>query len=548
MILSVKAINAIMAAIVSGVLLYACFPPLNLSFLAWIALVPLFLALAGRSPKYDFLLSMFCGGLFLVGVFSWILLEVPGYTFLHHAILALYMGPYFGSFGLAFALISRRWGMVPALFAAPFIWVSLEFIRSNLFFLALPWALLAHSQYENPLVIQIASVTGAYGISFLIVTVNSALTAMVLPLISRLKKTSPPPYRLFSKRGRMAVVCTAVLLASLTLFYGYIMLTEPIVGKRIKLSVVQGNIEQAKKWDRRYAKFIMRTYAALTKEAAEDQPTLIVWPETATPGDINRDPGLYRQVRSIAKEAGTHLLLGSAHRQKFMKEGSDKKFRYLNSAFLVPPEVGRDRNQHYDKIRLLPFSEYLPLKGTIPWYYINIPNFDGYLAGNEYTVFEVPPFHFGVTICWENIFPDLVRRFVKGGAQFIVNITNEARFGKTPAPYQFVSMNVFRAVENRVYVVRCANTGVSCFIDPYGRIVDRVRDARGQDIFVRGVLSGSVIPLESKTFYTRYGDWLAWLSLGCSAACLVVAFLRKNRYPSIRSKKTVMRGSHEDSR
>jgi apolipoprotein N-acyltransferase len=470
---------------------------------------------------------MLCGGLFLVAIFVWILIAVPGYTFLHHFILALYLGSYFGFFGLAFVVISRRLGVGFALFAAPFIWVSLEFIRSNLFFLALPWVLLAHSQYKNPLVIQIASVTGAYGISFLVVAVNSAFTAMVLPLVDRLRKTGPLPDRLFSKHGRIAVVCTAILLVSVTLFYGYIKISEPIVGQRINLSVIQGDIEQAKKWDRRYAKFIMKTYAELTQQASEEQPVLIVWPETATPGDINREIGLYSQVRNIAKEAGTHLLLGSAHRQKFKKENSGKKLKYLNSALLVPPEGDRTKNQRYDKIRLLPFSEYLPLKGTIPWNYIEIPNFDGYVPGNEYTVFEIPPFRFSVTICWENIFPDLVRRFVKGGAQFIVNITNEARFGKTSAPYQFVSMNVFRAVENRVYVVRCANTGVSCFIDPYGQIVDRVRGSNNQDIFVRGVLSGSVIPLESKTFYTLYGDWLAWLSLVSSAACVIVALFKK---------------------
>ena len=113
----------------------------------------------------------------------------------------------------------------------------------------------------------------------------------------------------------------------------------------------------------------------------------------------------------------------------------------------------------------------------------------------------------------------------------MVNITNEAWFGRTAAPYQFLSMTVFRAVENRLYVVRCANTGVSCLIDPYGRILDRVKDKSGQDIFVRGVMTGSVIPLESKTFYTRYGDCFAWLSLGCSVVFLVVAFLRKNQNP-----------------
>ena len=151
------------------------------------------------------------------------------------------------------------------------------------------------------------------------------------------------------------------------------------------------------------------------------------------------------------------------------------------------------------------------------------------IPGKVFTIFETPDFRFGATICWESTFPDLVRQFVKKGAQFIVNMTNEAWFGDTEAPYQFLSSTVFRAVENRVYVVRCGNTGISCFIDPYGRIVDRVKDVNGKDVFVRGVLTGSVIPLDSKTFYTQHGDWLVWLSLICSGVFLLTALLKKER-------------------
>jgi apolipoprotein N-acyltransferase len=144
-------------------------------------------------------------------------------------------------------------------------------------------------------------------------------------------------------------------------------------------------------------------------------------------------------------------------------------------------------------------------------------------------VFKGPDYRFGATICWETIFPDLVRQFVKNGAQFMVNLTNEAWFGNTAAPYQFLSISIFRAVENRIFLVRCGNTGVSCFIDPYGRVVDRVKDADGKDIFVRGVLTGTVVPLNSNTIYTRYGDWIVWLSITVTAAFLMVAFFRKKR-------------------
>jgi apolipoprotein N-acyltransferase len=152
-----------------------------------------------------------------------------------------------------------------------------------------------------------------------------------------------------------------------------------------------------------------------------------------------------------------------------------------------------------------------------------------YLSGKEHTIFKLLDFRFGVTICWENLFPDLVRKFVGRGAQFIVNITNEARFGKTAAPHQLASISVFRAVENGIFVIRCANTGVSCIIDPYGRMVDRVKDIKGHDIFVRGVLEGQIVPLESRTIYTRYGDILVWISFLVSMGVLTIALFRRNR-------------------
>jgi apolipoprotein N-acyltransferase len=498
-----------------------------LSFFVWFALVPLFLAIIYKSPGYGFFLSITTGIVLFLGMFMWGL-EVPEYRFLHHAILALCWAPYFGLFGLLLGLTSRRSGVTLALFAAPFYWVSLEYVRSNVFFLSFPWGLLAHSQYKHPIVIQIASVTGTYGLSFLIAMVNSALTALVYPLLARVRRQDMALYEPPPKQGRIALVVTAALLVSVVLLYGHVVVSRPISGQEFKVAAVQGNIEQSKKWHGKYAKFIMQTYADLTREASEKGPKLIIWPETATPQAINRNPWLHAKVRSIARASGTYLLVGSAQYPKLRQRESDTaRDKYFNSAFLIHPESGIDRNQEYHKIHLLPFGEYIPLKGIIPWSRLKIPDADFYRPGKEFTVFQLPEAQFGVTICWENIFPDLVRQFVKRGAQFMVNITNEAWFGKTAAPYQFVSMSVFRAVENKVYVVRAANTGVSCVIDPYGKIADRVKDSSGQDVFVRGVLTRSIIPLESKTVFTRYGDWFALLCFPCSAVFLLFAIFRK---------------------
>jgi apolipoprotein N-acyltransferase len=262
----------------------------------------------------------------------------------------------------------------------------------------------------------------------------------------------------------------------------------------------------------------------MTKEAAKASPDLIIWPEAATPRSITVDSNLYAGVKEIAKAVETPLLVGSTHLHKIRGKG-DQGVKYRNSAFLIEPE-GEGESRRYDKMILLPFAEYTPGKEAIPWSYVGVPDLGNYIPGKEFTVFDGPGFHFSVAVCWESLFPNLIREFVRAGAQVVINITNEGWFGET-APYQFLACNVFRAVENRVYLVRCANTGITCFIDPYGRITDRVKDIEGRDIHVRGVLTGTVVPLESKTFYTRFGDWLVWLSFAVSGALVLLAIFQK---------------------
>jgi apolipoprotein N-acyltransferase len=526
---------SILLSIFSGILLFASFPPFGVPFLVWIALIGLLILIPGLRVWQSFFLSLVGGMVFFIGIFDWIL-EVAGYTYLHHAILAIYLGTYFGIFGLAVSFISRRSGPAMALFSAPFIWVSLEYIRSNFFFLALPWGLLAHSQYQNPLAIQTASVAGTYGVSFLIVMANSALAALVLLASKHFNYRFLKISKASSQCGFSAVLVMAVVLLSTTLFYGHAKISQPTEGRKINLSLVQANIEQEKKWNPRYAGYIMQTHAELTREAANDHPDLIVWPEAATPRSINRDPNISTKIRKLVNETQTPLLLGSSLAAKFKKEDQKREGRLKNSAILIFPKNSSAENQHYDKISLMPFGEYLPHEDTIPWSLIKAGAIGHYLPGTEYTVFQLPKGRFSVTICWENLFSDLVRQFVKEGAQFIVNITNEAWFGDTAAPYQFLSMSVFRAVENRVYIVRCANTGISCFIDPCGRVVDRVKDENGRDVFVRGVVTGPVVPLESVTIYTRYGDWFIWSSFASVAVFLVFAIFGKPRVQAFNSE------------
>jgi len=259
----------------------------------------------------------------------------------------------------------------------------------------------------------------------------------------------------------------------------------------------------------------------------KEEPDLIVWPEAATPKPISLDKSTYFHVKKLSNDAGAYIVLGSSSHEKF-KLQEDVKIKFKNSAFLFGPDK-KIEAQQYDKIHLLPFGEYLPYNDIIPWSWIKIPNVATTLTGKAFTVFQCPEFRFSVPICWETVFPYMIRNFVRNGAQFIVNITNEAWFGDTAAPYHFLSSNVFRAVENRTYLVRCGNTGVSCFIDPHGRIVSRVKDTTGRDIFIRGTLTESITLMNTTTIYTRFGDWFAWLCIGCLVLFLITGIIHENR-------------------
>ena len=517
-----RRIVIVLGPFLSGILPVLTFPRYDLSWLAWICLVPLFISLSNSNgPKQWFLLCFLCGLIFFPGIFNWIL-EIPGYRLTHHAILGLYLSLYFGLFGLAFSFIAKRRGAVMALFAAPFLWITHEYVRSNLGFMALPWALIGHTQYNNLQLIQVSSFTGIYGVSFLIVLANAAITAVILAFFLRSEREGILTYAIATRREALFLIVTAASLTALTLLFGKIAISQPIVGESIKLSVIQGNIEQSKKWDRRYAEYTMKTYADLSREASKDQPSIIAWPEAATPGFVLKNLSHLKMLKSLIRETKTYYLIGSAEYPKFKKAGLDSE-KIGNTALFFSPE-GRVLGQHL-KIWLVPFREYVPFEGTIPWPDFIVPEKKRSFGnqGKKFTIFEFDEAKFGVVICWESLFPGLFRKFVKKGAGFIVNITNEAAFGDQEFPYQFLAINVFRAVENKIAVARAANTGISCFIGPYGRITGKI-EKNNSDIFVRGYFTQEVPVSQEKTFYTIYGDIFAYVSLITTILLMVLSF------------------------
>jgi apolipoprotein N-acyltransferase len=493
-------VASLLLVLLSSGMLALSFPDGCCHFLAWVALVPLLSVLVSAGRLKGCLLSGTWGFFFFLGISHWIF-GLAGIRFAHIMLLAVYLFCWHALFGLSFSLISARGSPYTALLATPAIWVLLEYLRSNFFFLALPYGLIGHSQYRQLAVIQIASVFGAYGVSFLLVMVNAGLCALVLSAFENARRKRTDRQLAVIRRAAFVSLLTALL----SLTYGNSVKQRPLPQDRLKVALIQANIAQEKKWDPRFRREIIESYRELTLAASRLGPDMIIWPETATPGSIQVDRDIARELESIVRMAGCFLLTGSAQYDKF-QGGATGRPGYRNSAFLIAPGTPLDRAQKYHKMRLFPFTEYLPWKKYIPWRLVQVASLSEYVRGTDFTVFERPGFVFAVTICWENLFPEHCRRFVRRGAQFIVNLTNEARFGRSAVPHQLMAISVFRAVENRRFIVRCANSGVSCIIDPFGKIVARVADSSCRDIFVRGIVVADVGLSDSRSLYTRFGN------------------------------------------
>jgi apolipoprotein N-acyltransferase len=311
-----------------------------------------------------------------------------------------------------------------------------------------------------------------------------------------------------------------------TLFYGVQKIKLPERDASLRVAMIQANVVTKNRMTLPEQKEHLNAYRQLSLKAAEKSPEIIIWPASSLPARITSTI-TRRAVQQIARDTGTYLLVGGAGVEKFNSQKEDR-VSFSNSEFLYAP-TGRVKKK-YNKIRLVPFDEYLPLQDKVPWPgWITSLNFS-FMRGKEYTLFEVNGAKFGTPICWENLFSDLVRRFVKAGAHFVVNVTNEGYTGRTSAPYQTLAMAVFRAVENRVPVLRAATTGVSAYISPNGEIVERIQGDNGDDLFVSGILVRDVPLHNAKTFYTMYGDIFAFVCIGLVVVSLIVALLTRKRH------------------
>jgi apolipoprotein N-acyltransferase len=499
-------------AALSGVLLALSFPRFGHGAVAWVALLPLLLALREAAPGRAFRLGYLTGFVASLGLLYWTALVVVQYGGLARPVATAVMVLLCGAVALfpaTFAWLVARWrrrfGPV-ALLLAPLAWVASEMLRSHALY-RFAWCLLGYSQQAQLPFIQIAAYTAVYGVSFLVASPAAAVAYASGAT---------------SARGRAALLGCAGLVGLVWLQGAWALARPAPASPALRVGLVQGNIRQDDKWDPARARAIVDAHLDLTRAAAGQGARLVVWPESALPGFLDRSPELARELAELARSRGVYLLFGNDD----VEDRRGNLPRIWVGAKLLTPDG--ELASRYHKMRLVPFGEYVPLQPLLTLggrYAARLVRAVGeFTPGSEHVVGRVDGHGVSVFICYEAIFPDLVRQFSARGAQLLVNVTNDAWYGRTSAPYQHFAMAAFRAVENGSWLVRAANTGITAVVDPRGRVVEAT------PLFERRLVVRDVPLSGGGTFYSRHGDVFGWACLGLSAV-LTAAALGRARAP-----------------
>ncbi len=515
------------AAVATGLLLGLSQPKVDWNLLAWIAWVPLILAVRGQTPGRVFKLAYAAHFVAFAVLLYWIEVVVRVYggvpialswipMTLLTAYCALFMSVAFWwarRVELAFPRLSMLWTL-PVLITAG------EWVRGVLF-TGFPWGHPAYSQYRLTRVIQMVDITGIDGLLFVLVLASAGIVAAVDYLRTRRNLTP---------------AVTALVVVAAVLLYGnarYSAFRDVGEGpdRSLKVALLQGNIEQSLKWDDEFRVKTLDIYDRLAREAAGAGAELIIWPETAAPFYFRPGrEGESMRLQRLVRDTGVPALIGAP-----AVEVRNEKPRFLNRAYLLDSEGGLIA--WYDKMHLVPFGEYLPLPWAFGWIERLIPAVGNFVPGERRRVLAVPGARFGTLICFESIFPDEARLFVKDGADFLTVITNDAWFLRTSATYQHVSMAVLRAVENRVPVLQAGNTGVTAVIDADGSMREPLA------IFEESTMVESIGLQRAPTIYTRYGDVFAYATLILTA--LSVPAVRRRRKGADTNTNGDSDGNHE---
>jgi apolipoprotein N-acyltransferase len=511
-------------AALSGVLLFLSFPKFGHGLVAFVALAPLLLALPGTRGRRAFGLGWLCGAVSGCGLLYWtaqVVVQFGGLSWPVALVCLLLLSAAYGLFHGLFAWTTAAWCArfgLPGLLLAPVAWVATEVLRAYTFF-RFPWCLLGYSQFEHLAVVQIASLTAVYGVSFVLVACSAALA------YARLEREGRAPRRAIAGLGALLI---------LVLGFGALRLAssaEP-AGTPLRVGLVQASIAQDEKWDPAFAFDNIEAHVELTRAAAAQGARLVVWPESAVPFRYDDTPVVRRALDDLARALRVHLLFGNDD-----AEGDFGSQRFYVGAKLLGPDGAL--RLRYHKMRLVPFGEYVPLQPLLTLGGRHaarlVQQVADFTPGAEPVVGAAEGGTLGALICYEAIFPDLARRFTARGAGLLVNVTNDGWYGRSSAPYQHFAMAAFRAVENGVYVARAANTGISGVVDPHGRVLARTelfeRRALVQDVVLGAPASGG------RTFYARHGDVFAFACLALAAGLTLAGRQAPFRY-TLRAKPT----------
>lgn len=465
-------------AILSGAMWAASFPPLPLGFLAFFFLVYFWAAMENiRSSSGAFLIGYIWGFIASAGTLWWVYKPtLPGMI-----ALVLFLPLYNALYAIIYYYIWQRSHSV-AILISPILFVAIEYLRSW-GILGFPWINISYSQSYYPVLIQFADIVGSFGVSFWIVLINVSIYFLL----------SHP----LSKKSLIPAAVILILFCG-ALSYGIIRMKKQLEGTPLRIALLQGNIDPYEKWTPKFKRQNAGMYAEMIYSVSQ-HTDLLIMPETATICYHRLSPEMFSPFVSAVMDVRKPLLTGTLD---FDDENRDI---YFNTAILIMPDGTYE--QSYNKIQLVPFSEQVPLQDKYPS--LQKLNFGGshFSRGTKYTVFKFNSMTFSVLICYESVFGWLSRRFRNDGAQFLVNITNDGWFGNTPGPYQHAMFNVLRAIENRCWIARCANTGISMFIDPMGRITSKT------PIFEKAILVGTIFANDDKTVYNSIGDIFGWGAL-----------------------------------
>ncbi|MCP4022477.1 MAG: apolipoprotein N-acyltransferase [Desulfobacteraceae bacterium] len=508
-------------AIVSGGLLTLAFPNTCFYLLAFVALIPLMVSVVTMSEKDSFYAGTFAGFTHYLSLMYWIVPTLNRYGGLHLllslsalVLLSFYLALYLGGFAFFYKRLKVNRILTPVLAAA--LWVGLEYVRTYLL-TGLPWGALGYSQYLNLDFIQVADFSGVYGVSFLIVLLNAYLS-MVWIFFTRKRKEQDAPY---AKRHILIGFVVTTFFVAFFYFYGVSKrnrIASTIQNSpKVSIAVVQGNIKQDRKWDKAFKIHTIEKYASLSNDALSSKPELIIWPETALPFYYDFDMDYSRKVDTHVRKANTNFLVGSPAVES--REG-EKDYDIYNRVYMLNRFA--IITSTYDKVHLVPFGEYVPFGKYLKFLGKLTAQVGDFSPGKgRFKPLVFNKHSTGVLICFEILFPSISSAFVKNGATILTTVTNDAWFGRTSAPLHHFSISVFRAIENRRTVVRAANTGISGFIDPEGKIL------KTTSLFEDTFISQSIPVLKSLTFYTSHGDLFAIICIVAICLTFVVEKLKK---------------------